>query len=114
MHGNILKHYNMSSLGSFYLKKSTLEALLKTVEAKGEKGVEMTLSINDETNQYGQNIAGWVSQSKEQREAKKDRFFTGNGKIFWSDGTIKVAEKKEVETVQAEPFDSASNNDLPF
>lgn len=104
----------MSSLGSFYLKKNTLETLLKTVDAKGEKGVEMTLSINDETNQYGQNIAGWVSQSKEQREAKKDRFFTGNGKIFWSDGTIKVAEKKEVETVQAEPFDSASNNDLPF
>lgn len=106
----------MSSLGSFYLKKSTLETLLKTVEAKKEKGVEMTLSINDETNQYGQNIAGWVSQSKDQREAKKDRFFTGNGKIFWSDGTIKVAEKKE-EQQQSEPEQNtqqAESNDLPF
>ncbi len=90
--------------------------LLKTVEAKEEKGVEMTLSINDETNQYGQNISGWVSQSKEQREAKKERFFTGNGKIFWSDGTINVAEKKE-EQQQSEPGynpQQAEDAGLPF
>jgi hypothetical protein len=103
----------MSSLSSFYLKKETLETLLKTVNAKGEKGVEITISISDEQNNYGQNVSGFVSQTKEQREAKKQRYFVGNGKVFWSDGKITVA-KKEVETVQAEPFDSASNNDLPF
>ena len=103
----------MSSLSSFYLKKETLETLLKTVNAKGEKGVEITISISDEQNNYGQNVSGFVSHTKEQRYAKKQRYFVGNGKVFWSDGKITVA-KKEVETVQAEPFDSASNNDLPF
>jgi len=73
----------MSSLNSLYIKKETLETLLKGVTKKGDKGIELTVAINDELNDYGQNISAWVSQSKEQREAKKPRFFVGNGKTFW-------------------------------
>ena len=106
----------MSALISFYLKKETLETLLKTLNAKGEKGVEITQSINEEVNQYGQNVSGWVSQSKEQRESKKDRYYVGNGKVFWTDGIIKLAEKQPDTTPapapQAAPEQPA--NDLPF
>ena len=38
----------MSSLNSLYIKKEALETLLKGVNAKGLKGIELTLSINDE------------------------------------------------------------------
>src|SRR6188768_1603382 len=85
----------MGSLSSLYIKKETLEMLLKGVTAKGEKGIEITISINDETNNYGQNLTSFVSQSKEQREAKKEKYYVGNGKVFWTDNKISLAGKKE-------------------
>ena len=42
----------MSSLSSLYIKKEVLETLLKVVNQKGEKGVDITISINEESNQY--------------------------------------------------------------
>lgn len=106
----------MSSLSSLYIKKETLQTLLKTVESKGEKGVKLTVSTNNDTNQWGQNVSSWVSQTKEQREAKKDRYFVGNGKVFWTDGEIKVAEKvsqnETSEFSESQPKDD--NSDLPF
>lgn len=99
----------MSSLSSIWIKKEVLETLLKTVEKKGEKGVSIDISISDETNQYGQNITAYVSQTKEEREAKKERYYVGNGKNFWNDGKITVAERKEQN--------SSENNDgdgLPY
>ena len=85
----------MSSLNSLYIKKDHLKALFETLEKKGENGVELTVSINDDVNNYGQNISAYVSQSKEDREAKKPRYYVGNGKTFWTDGSIKVPEKGE-------------------
>jgi len=58
----------MGSLSSLWIKKETLEMLLKGINAKGEKGIDITISINEETNTYGQNLTSYVSQSKEQRE----------------------------------------------
>ena len=103
----------MSSLSSLYIKKETLQTLISVIEKKGEKGVELTVSINDETNQWGQNLTSFVSQSKEQREAKKDRFYVGNGKVFWTDGNIKVADKPEQNNLP--PSESiGDDSDLPF
>ena len=104
----------MSSLNSLYFKKEALEVLLKTVNAKGEKGVEITVSINDDTNDYGQNISAYVAQSKEQREAKKQRYFVANGKTFWTDGNITVAERREVGNTVAVQSNEADEADLPF
>ena len=112
----------MSSLSNIYVKIETLETLLATLKAKGEKGISIDFSINDESNQYGQNISAYVSQTKEQREAKTARFYVGNGKCFWTDGKINVAKKEEVHTAEviSEPFQTATNtsnvnlDDLPF
>ena len=76
----------MAHLSEIYIKIDVLETLLKTVKAKGEKGLSITISSNDDPGQYGQNLWAYVSQSKEDREAKKPRFTVGNGKNFWSDG----------------------------
>lgn len=84
----------MSNLSSIYIKKETLKTLLEVVEKKGEKGVEITLSTGDETNEYGQNVSGYVAQTKEQRESGKPKFYVGNGKVFWTDGKITVAAKQ--------------------
>ena len=88
----------MASLTDVYIKVDVLEKLLATVKAKNEKGLSITISINDDTNDYGQNVNSYVSQTKEQRNAKTPKYYVGNGKTFWTDGEIKVAEKKEPST----------------
>jgi len=103
----------MGSLSSIYIKKEVLETLLKVTDKKGEKGIELTISIGEETNTYGQNLSAYVSQSKEQREAKKEKYYVGNGKVFWTDGKISVAVKKE-EVHEAKPIQNEVEDDLPF
>lgn len=106
----------MASLSNIYIKEETLETLLNTIRKKGEKGVSIDISISDETNQWGQNVSSWVSQTKEQREAKKDRFYVGNGKCFWTDGKIEIAKKKEEvknDDINANT-EMEENDDLPF
>lgn len=101
----------MSSLSSIYIKKETLLTLLETLNAKKDAGVSLTISINEDTNQFGQNLSCWVEQSKEERDVKKNRFYVGNGKCFWTDGAIKIADQKaEQKEVSNKPVES----DLPF
>lgn len=106
----------MSNLSSLYIKKEVLEMLLKGVNHKQAKGIEITISTGDEENIYGQNVSAYVSQSKEEREAKKDRYYIGNGKTFWTDGKITAFTGSK----QSEPSKSKSEksnepeDDLPF
>lgn len=114
----------MSALGEIYLKKETLETLLKGVNVKGILGIGITISINDEAKVFRngdvesrQNISAYVSQSKEDREAKKDRYYVGNGGIFWTDGSIKTAkdapEKGAPAPVQSQAA-GQDDDDVPF
>lgn len=103
----------MSTLLDLYIKENTLQTLLDTVRKKGEKGIALTVSVSDESNEYGQNVSAYVSQSKEQREEKKPRFYAGNGKVFWTDGKIVRADKKP-ETVSDQGNDGDDSNLLPF
>jgi hypothetical protein len=103
----------MSSLSNIYIKVETLETLLKVVKAKAEKGISIDLSISDEANKYEQNVTAYVSQTKEQREAKKEKFYVGNGKTFWTDG--KICVPKKAETHDATPIAKEEEaDDLPF
>ena len=105
----------MGSLNSLYIKTDVLEKVLQVLKQKNEKGIEITISINDETNDYGQNLSSFVAQSKEERESKKPKFYIGNGKCFWTDGKITVAEKKD-NPKQANNTSSTTveSDDLPF
>lgn len=67
----------------------------------------LTISISDSTNPYGQNISIYEEQTKEERDAKKPRTYVGNGKIFWTDGNVSVAERRQTESAPAD-------DDLPF
>lgn len=100
------------TLADFFIKKETLETVLKVINAKNQQGISLQIGINDETNQWGQNVSVSVSQTKEEREAKKDKYYVGNGKVFYTDGKITKAEKKDIPKAE-EPF-IPTNNDLPF
>ena len=75
-----------------------------------------TISINNDANQYGQNVSLTDSQTQDEREAKKPKNYLGNGNVVWTDGNIN-AVKKEVKTTASPPYDALGNlisDDLPF
>lgn len=103
----------MSALSSIYIKKEVLEVMLDVMTKKDMKGIELTASINDESNNYGQNVSVYVSQSKEEREAGAKKFYVGNGSVFWHNSVItKGVRPSDTEVVQ----DAVVVNDdpLPF
>ena len=74
-----------------------VDKLPKEKFVKGKDGAvyyNFTIAVNDET-RYGNNVAFMDSQTKEEREAKKNRDYIGNGKVVWTDGNIAVAEREE-------------------
>lgn len=103
----------MASLSSLYLKLEILETLVKTIKAKNEQGVELTINVNNENNKYDQNVSAYVSQTKEQRDEKKPRFYVGNGRLFWTDGVVSVLPKVADAPVQAVKAEEVAD-DLPF
>ena len=73
--------------------------------------VNLTMSVNDET-RYGNNTSIYVSQTQEEREAKKPKTYIGNGKVVWNNGSIVNAEREnQQQTVESNTSETA---DLPF
>lgn len=59
---------------------------------QGQKGtyLDLTISLNDELDNYGNDVSAWQGQTEEERKNKANRNFLGNGKVFWSsEGTVK-------------------------
>lgn len=50
--------------------------------------------IKDEKDQYGNDCAISQSQSKEQREAKENKVYIGNGKSVWDGNASSKSEKR--------------------
>tara|TARA_R110002074_G_scaffold32991_3_gene91896 strand:- start:616 stop:882 length:267 start_codon:yes stop_codon:yes gene_type:complete len=72
-----------------------LTKIEKSKIIKGKKGsyINITMFINDENDQYGNNTSVIISQTKEEREAKIPRVYLGNGR------TVGNNQPKEEESV---------------
>ncbi len=81
-----------------------------------EKGwANVTIVLNDETNQYGQNVSAYMNQTKEQREAKEAKNYVGNGRVVWTEGSVTIAEKVEQGVTASEQSTAGRETpDLPF
>jgi hypothetical protein len=112
----------MSALINFSLRVDKLPKEKFVIGKDGAVYYNGTISINDDTNQFGQNVSFTDSQTQEEREAKKPKTYLGNGKVVWSDGKIVTATKQEAKPAgrlngdMAEQFNSSfsNDNDLPF
>ena len=80
------------------------------IKGKDGKYKNYTISISDTPNDYGQNVSMYLSQSKEQREAKEKRTYVANGEVIWTDGVI-VAPPRKGQVSEAE---SNLSDDLDF
>jgi len=81
----------------------------------GKKGEYLPISItlNDELDQFGNQGPVIVSQSKEEREAKQAKTYLGNVKLVWTNGEVKKFDNPQQQ--QAAPAPAAViEDDLPF
>ena len=95
-----------------------LAAIPKDKIYKGKKGsyLPITITINDELGNYGDNGPIIVEQSKEEREAKADKTYLGNVKVVWTNGTNVATAPREVGSAPPppKPAPAAADDDLPF
>jgi neutral trehalase len=109
---------------SGYITLDKLKEIVKVCESKNENGFKFTASISDQSNQYGQNVSFFAEQSKEQRDAKVNKYYFGNGKVFWTDNKISLGTKEQTIPTAEVKFQSgkiedvrtlqAGADDLPF
>ena len=80
---------------------------------KGEKGtyLNITISINDEIDQYGNQVGIIESLTKEENDAKVKKNYLGNGKIVWT-GTNTKQTPATPAPAQAPVIEEG--DDLPF
>jgi hypothetical protein len=80
----------------------------------GKKGkyLPITITINDELDQFGNQGPVVVEQTKEERDAKDPKTYLGNVKVVWSNGTNVEAAPREGG--QAPPVTAPQVDDLPF
>lgn len=98
----------MSAIINYSLRVDKLPKEKFVAGKDGAVYLNLTMSVNDET-RYGNNASIYISQTKEENEAKKQRSYVGNGKVVWNNGSIVNAEKEVKQALQEEVV-----SDLPF
>ena len=81
----------------------------------GTKGkyLPITITINDEPDQFCNNGPVVVQQTKEERDAKTEKVYLGNVKVVWTNGNnVEVVQKQEAQPAKAVATEPA--DDLPF
>jgi hypothetical protein len=116
-----------------------MSSLIKMgIKDKSGKYKNYIISIQDELDQYGNNVSMYLEQTKEERLAKAKRTYVGNGRVIWtSDGKIEVAPNPnevnksepvanvapspegptvldELKTSEPETVNNETEDDLPF
>ena len=81
----------------------------------GKKGkyLPITINLNDELDQFGNQGPVVVEQTKEERDAKAEKTYLGNVKVVWTDGNnVDTAPRDNNSAPASAP--AAVEEDLPF
>ena len=91
-----------------------LDAIPKDKIYVGKKGkyLPITITINDELDQFGNQGPVVVEQSKEERDAKSPKTYLGNVKVVWSNGANVDPAPRDGAPAQANTAPQV--DDLPF
>jgi len=86
----------------------------KIIEGKKGKYLPITITLNDDIDQFGNQGPVIVDQSKEEREAKTQKTYLGNVKVVWTNGDNVNAAPRTDQPQQAQPAKQEVEDDLPF
>ena len=85
----------------------------KIIPGKKGKYLPITITINDESDQFGNQGPIVVAQTKEERDAKEKKTYLGNVQVVWTNGDNVAAAPRDDQPQQA-PQSAAVEEDLPF
>ena len=81
----------------------------------GKKGkyLPITITLNDEVDQFGNQGPVVVEQTKEERDTKVAKTYLGNCKVVWTNGDNVDVAPRDNNSAPA-PAPAAAEEDLPF
>jgi len=86
----------------------------KIIDGKKGKYLPITVTINDEVDQFGNQGPVMVEQSKEERDSKAQKVYLGNVKVVWTNGQNVNAAPRTDGAQSAPQKAAAPDYDLPF
>ena len=92
-----------------------LNAIPKDKIFTGKKGkyLPITITLNDQLDQFCNQGPVVVEQTKEERDAKAAKTYLGNVKVVWTNGQNVDTAPKDMYSAPA-PAPAAAEEDLPF
>ena len=85
----------------------------KIYQGKKGKYLPITITLNNDLDQFGNQGPVVVEQTKEERDAKAEKTYLGNGKVVWTDGNnVDTAPRDNNSAPASAP--AAVEEDLPF
>ncbi len=85
----------------------------KIYQGKKGKYLPITITLNNDLDQFGNQGPVVVEQTKEERDAKAEKTYLGNVKVVWTDGNnVDTAPRDNNSAPAAAP--AAVEEDLPF
>ena len=86
----------------------------KIFNGKKGKYLPITITLNNEPDQFGNQGPVVVEQTKDERDAKAEKTYLGNVKVVWTDGNnVDTAPRDNNQSAPA-PAPAAADADLPF
>ena len=89
----------------------------KIINGKKGKYANISITINDELDNYGNQGPITISQSKDERSSKMPKTYLGNVKVVWTNGNnVEPAPRDDAQTTSFQPAPTAKKveDDLPF
>ena len=86
----------------------------KIIPGKKGKYLPITITINDESDQFGNQGPIVVAQTKEERDAKEKKTYLGNVQVVWTNGNNVAAAPRDDQPNTQAPQPAAVEEDLPF
>ncbi len=86
----------------------------KIIQGKKGKYIPISITVNDEEDQFGNFGPIIVDQTKEEREAKAEKTYLGNVRVVWSNGTFPSPGSFDGKPKPKPVASVATDDDLPF
>ena len=86
----------------------------KIIQGKKGKYLPITITVNDDPDQFGNQGPLIVDQTKEEREAKVAKTYLGNCKVVWTNGTFPERIPFNAGAPAAPKKEEVKSEDLPF
>ena len=106
----------MSRIISASIDLAKIDRSKITKGKNGQKYYSISISVNDEADKFGNDVAITAGQSKEERDAKAAKVYIGNGKTVWASETpgAKPAASAPAKPAAPAAAQVSDDDDLPF